>query len=370
MERKVQQQTLSIRVPESLRNYLERAKAVLSDNVNESVSTSDAAKFLLESARDDRLDDRIEVADLRTRPVEALLAIRQKWEQNHYLSRAEFIFLAQYAQVACEELTGDLAMPGSESLACVLEAFLAVRALRVDRGIELDRYYLGNLGIVGAPLLTQRQIDPDAVPKAAGELIKELRIGRSPANVVFAGRNLYVALKDESLDGVALMNEALFDRLPVLYRLAARGHWIREGLPVRRLPASSGLCSLPIPPITCKDYCVSIIVTTEGELELSILMECKGVSYMLNRFPEIREFNSMLERLTAGGRWQAPEFIGGTTTADGTATRFYFRHQRHAITISFDHEEWQRLKACVRQALAAPELVPVVNELSLAYGEI
>ena len=80
MDRKVQQQTLSIRVPESLRNYLERAKAVLSDNVNGSVSTSDAAKFLLESARDDRLDDRIEVADLRTRPVDALPAIRQKWE--------------------------------------------------------------------------------------------------------------------------------------------------------------------------------------------------------------------------------------------------------------------------------------------------
>ena len=129
MERKAQQRTLSIRVPESLRNYLERAKALLSDNVNESVSTSDAAKFLLESARDDRLDDRIEVADLRTCPMEALLAIRQKWEQNHYLSLAEFIFLAQYAQVGCEGLTGDLAMPGSESLACVLEAFLAVCGL-------------------------------------------------------------------------------------------------------------------------------------------------------------------------------------------------------------------------------------------------
>jgi len=46
MKRKVQQQTLSIRVPESLHTYLERAKAVLSDNVNESVSTSDAVKFL------------------------------------------------------------------------------------------------------------------------------------------------------------------------------------------------------------------------------------------------------------------------------------------------------------------------------------
>lgn len=145
-------------------------------------------------------------------------------------------------------------------------------------------------------------------------------MGKSPANVVFAGRNLYVALKDESLYGVALINEALFDCLPVLYRLAARGHWIREGLPVRRSPVSSGFCSLPIPQITCKDYCVSSIVTSEGELELSILMERKGVSYMLTRFPEIKEFNSMLERLTAGGRWQAREFIGGTTTTDGAAT--------------------------------------------------
>lgn len=126
-----------------MRNYLERARVVLSGSANRDVSTSDVAKFLLESARDDRLDDRIEVADLRTHLVEALLAIRQKWEQHHYLSRAECIFLAQYAQVGCEELAGDPATSRAESLRCVLEAFLAVRALRVDRGIELDCYYLG-----------------------------------------------------------------------------------------------------------------------------------------------------------------------------------------------------------------------------------
>jgi len=214
-------------------------------------------------------------------------------------------------------------MPRTESLACVLEAFLAVRALRVNRGIELDRCYLENLRIVGASLLTQRQIDPDAVPKAAADLITQLRMGKNPANAVFAGRNLYVALKDESLDGVALINDALFDRLPVLYRVAARGHWIREGLPVRRAPASSGLCSWTTPQIACEDYCVSTTVTTEGKVQLSILMKRKGVSYMLTRFPEIREFNSMLKCLAAGSSWQAREFIGGTTTADGTATRFF-----------------------------------------------
>src|SRR4051794_38751791 len=78
MERKIQQQTLSIRVPETLRNYLERARVILSDHASRDVSTSDVAKFLLESAREDRLDDRIEVADLRTHSVEGLLVIRQK----------------------------------------------------------------------------------------------------------------------------------------------------------------------------------------------------------------------------------------------------------------------------------------------------
>jgi hypothetical protein len=115
--------------------------------------------------------------------VEALLAILQKWQLYHHLSRAEFIFLAQYAQVGCEELTGDPATPRSESLACMIEVLLAVRTLRVDGGIELDRYYLGNLGAVGAPLLTQPQIDPDAVPKAGtpNSLLEPLG---GPANCV------------------------------------------------------------------------------------------------------------------------------------------------------------------------------------------
>jgi len=69
---------------------------------------------------------------------------------------------------------------------------------------------------------------------------------------------------------------------------------------VRRAPASSVLCSWTTPQIACGDYCVSTTVTTEGKVQLSILMKRKGVSYMLTRFPVIREFNSMLKCLAAG----------------------------------------------------------------------
>jgi hypothetical protein len=368
MERKMQQQTLSIRVPETLRSYLERARVVLSGNANREVSTSDVAKFLLESARDDRLDDRIEVADLRTHSIEALLlAIRQKWEQHRYLSRAEYIFLAQYAQVGCEELADGPATPRAESLRWVLEAFLAVRALRVDRGIELDRYYLGNLRIGDSPTLTHRQIDPDAVPKAVANLITEPYTRPDLTKPVFVGRNLYVALRDESLDSIISINRALIDQLPVLYRLAARGHWLREGLPVRRSGAISGPFFPAFPQTSCEDYCISSEVTSEEELEISILMKRKRVTYPLTRFPKLREFASMLDHLVPGSRWQGREFIGWTTNPDGPTTRYSFRNQRNAITISFTDSEWQSLKACVDQALAQPELKHVVDELSLAY---
>ena len=133
MERKPQQQTLSIRISDNLRDFLEASQGVIAHARNESVSISDVAKLLLESARDDRLDFRLEVAELQQTPTESLLRIRRKWERRNPLARAEWIFLAKYIWVACEEISENPMMPDPSTLALVLEAFLAVRALRMDR---------------------------------------------------------------------------------------------------------------------------------------------------------------------------------------------------------------------------------------------
>ena len=50
-----QQPVISIRISEVLRARLERLKEIISFKSGESVSTSEAAKQLLECARDDRL---------------------------------------------------------------------------------------------------------------------------------------------------------------------------------------------------------------------------------------------------------------------------------------------------------------------------
>jgi hypothetical protein len=105
MERKPQQQALSIRISDTLRSFLEESKGIMANAGGESVSISDVATLLLESARDDRLDFRFEVAELLQAPTESLVRIRRKWEQRNSLARAEWILLARYIDAACEEIT-------------------------------------------------------------------------------------------------------------------------------------------------------------------------------------------------------------------------------------------------------------------------
>ena len=70
--------------------------------------------------------------------------------------------------VRCEEVGKDADLTTNESLAQLMEAFLSVRGLRIERGVELDRYYLGNFGVSDAAILSSRQIDADVVPKSSG----------------------------------------------------------------------------------------------------------------------------------------------------------------------------------------------------------
>lgn len=239
MERKPQHQTLSIRISDTLREFLERSKQVISNGRGESVSTSDVAKILLESAKDDRLDFRLEVAELQQSATKSMWKIRRKWEQKQDLSRAEWIFLAQYIQVACEEVSGDAAMPTPAAYAVLLEAVLAVRSLRGNRGVELDRYYLGNIGTQEEAAFNDRQIDPDLLPRVTARWVQQLRESPSPPKPSFAGRNFYVAIRDEELPDIVALNRTLFSYMDMLFRLAARGHWMREHQPVRSLRGPS-----------------------------------------------------------------------------------------------------------------------------------
>src|SRR5580658_411575 len=119
-----QQPVISIRISEALRSRLERLKEVLSHRSGESISTSEVAKQLLESAREDRL----EVAELLSNATKSLVEARRKIEAGYSLSRAEWIAIAWFVFQGVESTAGKPV--SQETLKEILEAFLAAYKIR------------------------------------------------------------------------------------------------------------------------------------------------------------------------------------------------------------------------------------------------
>jgi len=369
MQRKPQQQTLSIRISDTLREFLERSRHILAVGRSDLVSTADVAKILLESAKKDRLDFRMEVAQLQESATESLWAIRRKWEQKQDLSRAEWIFLSQYIQVACEELSENPLMPGPDSFAILLEGLLAVRGIRVDRGIEMDRYYLENLGTGPELRFNDRQLDPEVVPRVVGKMIQELRESRRPKKPTFAGHNFYVAVRDEELMGIVALNSVLFPYMNTLFRLAARGHWIRERKPVRSQLESRLLMS-EVPPVMAPGFNLSTAVGSEGDVSFLLSLEERDLMLALGPYPEIREFLAVLEHFEADQAWWGRLFHGYVVPENPEKPMRLYLNRRNSVVIGFSLEEWQCLKDLFAKALAMPCLQQLLAELSLAYGEL
>jgi hypothetical protein len=369
--RKPQQQTLSIRVSEALRDFLERSKQIISSGRGESVSTSDVAKILLESAKDDRLDFRLEAAELQHSSAESLWNIRRKWDEKLDLSRAEWVFLSQYIQVACEELTENPEMPPPESFAVLLEALLAIRALRAERGVGLDRFYLENIGSEDRSIVfNNRQLDPDIVPQVINKWIQRLRTSSHSEKPIYCGRAFYVAMRDEELPDLASINRALFPHMETLFRLAARGHWIREHRPVRGTGQVQRFVD-EIPSLSSAGFRLSFTVGSEGEVSILLQIVERDLMYPMGPYPEIREFVAVLEQLKTDKPWRGVHFYAYTNQGtSGGALRYYFRRHKDGVTLGLSSQEWHSLKGLFAKAMKMPALQRMFQELSLLYGEL
>jgi len=376
-DRKSQQQTLSIRVSEEVRAFLERARKQFSDSRGSNVSISDVAKVLLETAIDSRLDDRLETVDLLSDPTAALFAIRKKWEDDQPLTRAEWIVLGHYVQSGCEHLSSDPELPTRQSFAQLLEALLAIRELRRHPALELDHFYVSNLsGWSDHRVLTAGPQAAEILPAVVRRMIQDLENGT--ARHPFVGRTIYVALRDEQLESVDSLNRVLWPFLPLLYRIAARGHWLVEHRPIRqkRNPrAPLGAFPPVVTPVEMDDVTVSSSVNDEGELNILLTLKSNRVLYPLGPFPQIREFHSMVTTMALGdtATWDGQYFFAETNvsaTGEPPLFTFAFREFGKGVEIEFSEKQWNALRIALDQVMSLPELKQTLNELALAYGDV
>ena len=367
-----QQPVISIRVSEALRSRLERLKELLSKKSGENVTTSEVAKQLLESAREDRL----EVAELLADATAALAGARRKADAGLSLSRAEWIVLAHYVQLGVENSIADPVSP--ETMKGILQAFLAAYQVRRGKKASRDAHYLSNLPILnkqGQPV-PGSETEGIEVRTAVERLIRRLEFPEAEKVwPQFAARNLYEFLEEESF-GVEAMNQALKPHWPLLWRAAARGHYLMRGTPVRSA-AGRAIADRPWGPAISSvfegGFVLSFAAGSDGDLAVLVtLPEARQTMYEMRPWPMIAEFRSMLEAWDtseANSFWQGRWFYG--YTAMESAMPPIWVRCPSGVTFGFRADEWAWLQEAFRVAWQKPELQRISAELTLvSYDDV
>jgi hypothetical protein len=362
-----QQPVISIRISEALRSRLERLKEVLSHKSGESISTSEVAKQLLESAREDRL----EVAELLSNATKSLVEARRKIEAGYSLSRAEWIAIAWFVFQGVESTAGKPV--SQETLKEILEAFLAAYKIRRPKKASHDARYLSNLPILtreGKELADMEGVDVETVVE---RLIRKMSIPNSHLWPQFAARNLYELLELEQFGNIEALNRALKPQWPALWKAAARGHYFLRDVPVRDATAHDVLERRYGPAISSVfegGFVLSFAVGGSGDLSLLLnLPEGRKAMYELAPYPAIAEFRTMLQEWDTArpnSQWKRPWFFGYTASVE---PHIWIRC-KEAVSFGFSDAEWASLKGGFRRAWEMPALQRIWNELSLEYGEL
>jgi hypothetical protein len=259
----------------------------------------------------------------------------------------------------------------------ILQSFLAAYQVRRGKKASRDAHYLSNLPILnkqGQPV-PGSEAEGIEVATAVERLIR--RMDLPDAEEVwpqFAARNLYEFLEEESF-GIEAMNQILKPHWPVLWRAAARGHYLVRGSPVRSA-AGRAVAERPWGPAISSvfegGFVLSFATGSDGDLAVLVtLPEARQTMYEVRPWPMIAEFRSMLdawETSEANSFWQGRWFYG--YTAMESAVPPIWVRCPSGVTFGFTAGEWASLHEAFRLAWQKPELQRISAELLLEYGEI
>jgi hypothetical protein len=375
-----QQPVISIRISEALRSRLETLRKIMALKSGQTVSTSEAAKQLLESARDDRL----ELVDLLAGTTDSLLRIRGKADSGLTLSQAEWTMVAHYCAVGAESFMNTAQGQISyETLAEILEAFLAAYAIaRRPKKSPLDFVYLMSLPGDKQGEAKAEDVGTDDVRRVVTRTIQMLK---NPAQKrrkpILAVRNLYRLLDEEKFSNIEKLNEVLWPHWSALWRVCARGHYSLHRKPLReKAPAETNdedfeLAVQPaLPSLEEGGYRLDL-VREEGN-EFSPRLQLPGTlapRYPVVGYPRIAELRRLLEELDLERdlcQWQGYYFYAHTEILENDERGVFFFARENGITFGFPMEHWQSIRNLFRRAWQAPEVRRLWDALAREYGEL
>ncbi|MPY90747.1 MAG: hypothetical protein GEU99_22880 [Luteitalea sp.] len=368
---------ISIRLNEERLQTLERYQAQLSERLGRHVSIAEVAFLMIEGVADEVERETARHELLRT-PTSSLDRIRKQWNAEHTLPRAEWNLLAEYVQIGAEEdrqipPVQQPAVPSRDSYLALLDAFEAVYQQRAKKDSRHVWAYFANLdGYRTGARLSDAANEGDQRHEA---LMSTLALRRERLQVTegweypgHVGRNLLVAIRDEGVEPKKL-DQVLAPYWPVLWGLAARGHWIRhEHQPVRLArPYDHDIRQrfiLP-DPFTTDDVTLSF-VSAGPELAAQVRLDRRGVVFLIDSYPKLVEFRAMLDA-PVDRSWHGRHMLAVVPKGEASPTRTL--SVERSVGVDLSATEWAALGDLFRRAWASPDVQRWLDELHQEYGE-
>jgi hypothetical protein len=374
----LQQPVISIRISEALRTRLETLKVLMSMKSGEPVSTSEAAKQLLESSKEERL----ELVNLLSEPTHSLLKIRRKADSRLPLSQAEWTLVAYYCLHGAETFANTAQTEISyDSLAGILEAFQAVYGLlRKPKKTHLDSFFVAHLpSDRQAEAKNPEEVGSDDVRRAVTHTIRMLKNPTEERQrPIFVARNLYFLLDELEFPNVEKLNEALWPYWPILWRVCARGHYFHHAQPLQDQNASAGGLDTtfhpPLPTFEEGEYRLEFVRSPSDGFSLWLYFPGRlSPRDPVSGYPKISEFRTILERLDIRRErifWEGRYFLAYTGFDEAEVIGVNLRARENGITFDFHGDDWKSIRNLFRRAWQAPEVIHTWEAQVLEYGEM
>jgi hypothetical protein len=223
------------------------------------------------------------------------------------------------------------------------------------------------------------EIANDDVRRAVNRTIHTLKNATSETpRPIHTARLLYMILDNEKFLNIEKLNEALRPYWPILWRVCARGHYLRHGQPLTDSAFWGPDFRLgnrgPLPSFQEGEYRLEFHRGPETEFSVWLLFPGRfALQYPLYDYPRIAELRTILERLELRDTlifWEGRYFLASTWLDEEEKVGVEFRSRDSGIALTFHHDDWEAIKSLFRRGWQAPEVRRLWDALAREYGEL
>lgn len=370
-------EVVSVRLNTDRLALLQRYQQVLSNRLSRTVSIGEVI-FLVIEDRVEQVERVTARQGFREAPTVSLSRIRQRWALESSLTAAEWDLLAEYVQIAADAARHEPphvqpAIPSRESCGALLDIFDTLyRHRSTPMSPHVWGYVAGLSGCTTPAIGSGEALDQGHQALMIGianqrELLKVADTWRYSGNL---GSCVRTAIRQEGIGG-ALLDRLLAPYWSTLWGLAARGHWLRHGQPVRPVAAPDHLPrqSVSLQKTTARgDLSLWFSPSPDAEFTARIdFGKTRKVNYHIRRYPELVEFRAMLE--SAYDQSWSGRYFHAVVSDDQKPLVRTLRVTQESLSIDVSQTEWNGLRELFREAWQSPDVQWWLAMLGEQYGE-